>query len=194
MAFKLRFRLREGQSWREYHKLIQVEQRPSLPTTGLENAWTLEQTVLETLPDRSRVAWRRRDENPEEQTIGTAESSHGELWIDELGRSLPIGFANAAWSEPLFPEKEIEVAEIWTNSAVGEVPVYFTLEKAEKDALYLVSYMQTEQSGARHEVRGSTRLCPESGRVLSSTTVTKVVFPDNRTEQTVIEVTSEELA
>jgi hypothetical protein len=36
-----------------------------------------------------------------------------------------------------------------------------------------------------------SRLCPTSGRVLSAVTATKISFPDGRTIQTVVEVTSE---
>lgn len=189
MGLTLRFRLRQGQRWREQHKLIQVEQRPGHPPSGLENSWTLEQEVLEALPDRCRVSWKREDETSCDQPEGP---NRGELWIDELGRSKPVG--GQEWSEPLFPVEEVEVSQVWTHSAApGATPVHFTIEKQEEDALHLVSYLQVTQAGISHEVRGATRMCPDSGRVLSSLTVTKVSHPEGRTVQTVVEVNSEEL-
>lgn len=186
MSLLLRYRPRPNQTWLEDHRLIQVEQQPGQPDRGVENAWTLEQTVREVRPDRCRVAWRRHDQTPLD---GAPESaSQGEVWIDPLGRTL---LEPQRWSAPLFPAHPVELDQIWTmpESEIG-LPVHFRLEKLSERELSLVSYAEGTSAEAEQSVRGSVTLCRQTGRVLASTSVSRVAFPDGRVFQTVVEVTS----
>lgn len=190
MSFLLRYQVRQGQKWREHHKLIQVEQAPGKNPSGLENEWYLTQHVLEVQNGLCRVSWKRDDVSPLDSDTGGS-PTEGELWIDNLGR---CSFDQRQWSPPLFPEEGIEVEQVWTQEATAAgLPIHYTLEKLEQTTVHLVSYTQSQEPGVTREIRGAVVLCRETGRLQSSTTVTKLAFRDGRAVQSVIEVQSEEL-
>ena len=167
--------------------MIAVEETPGIPTQGSENEWTLTQTVLEVAKDRCKVEWRRTDTTLLDGASPTTQ--RGELWIDELGRTeLPEG----GWSPALFPEERLEVGATWSQESphLG-MALHFQLEAADEISASLVCFAQTtEETFGTQEIRGATKLCRQTGRVLSSTTVTKILRLDGRTSQTVVEVNS----
>lgn len=190
MSLLLRYQVQQGQSWREHHKLIQVEQKPNADPSGLENEWTLTQKVLENRDGLCRISWVREDLTPlADQSNSTPRS--GELWIDSLGR---CSGDLEQWSPPLFPEERVEVGQVWTQeiTAAG-LPIHYTLEELDDKTAQLVSYTQSQEPGMTREIRGAVKLCRETGRLQSSTTVTRISFADGRVLQSVIEVQSEEL-
>lgn len=190
MSLLLRYQVQPGQSWREHHKLIQVEQSPNADPSGLENEWTLTQRVLETREGKCLINWVRQDLAPVAGSPNAVPQS-GEIWIDSLGRT---STDLIQWSPPLFPEHPLDVGEVWTQEVTAAgLPIHYTLEKLEDKAVQLVSYTQSQEPEMTREIRGAVRVCRETGRLQSSTTVTRISFADGRVLQSVIEVQTKEL-
>lgn len=123
--------------------------------------------VAERRENQQRIVWTRLAEGEE--------PGQGEMWIDELGRVQLEG----SWTAPLLPEAAVRVDEIWTidPSPLGTA-MHFRLESLTDQNAALVSYAERLQEKGKFDVRSSMLLCRETGRVRSSSTVTRTEQPD----------------
>ncbi len=166
MSVLLRYRCQAGQTWSESHTLTQVTQPHGESPSGFEQNWRMTYEVAERQGDRQRICWTRSADGEEPQ--------QGEMWIDELGQVLLEGH----WTAPLLPEAAVRLDEIWTidPSPLG-VAMHFRLETLTEQNATLVSYAEKEQAKGKFDVRSSMLLCRETGRVRSSSTVTRTEQP-----------------
>lgn len=146
--------------------MTQVTQPSGEPPSGFEQSWRMTYEVAEREDNRQRITWTRTAEGEE--------PGQGEMWIDELGRVELDG----SWTAPLLPEATVKLDEIWSidPSPLG-VAMHFRLESLTEQNAALVSYAERAQEKGKFDVRSAMLLCRETGRVRTSSTVTRTEQP-----------------